>query len=114
MKGTHYRVRSTCGAMHPVQEHRIVVFLSLGKRVIVGRPLQVNESQENRWETGRKDVLHVIGKRAVDIKLLKIIPDNECKDVVSVAPILFLEGQSHGFTIMGRHMAYGKKVTKAP
>ena len=102
MKGVHDRVRSTCGAMHPVQEHRIVVFLSLGKRVIVGGPLQVNESQEIGWETGRKDVLHVIGKRTVDIGLLKIIPNNECEDVVSVAPILFLEGLGHSLTIVGR------------
>ena len=88
--------------MYPVQEHCIIVFLSLGEGVVISRPLQVDESQEIRWETGREDVLDMVSKRTVDIGLLKIIPNNECEDVVSVAPILFLEGLGHSLTIMGR------------
>ena len=101
LKGVHDRARSTCGAVYPVKEHRVIVFLSLGEGVVISRPLQVDESQEMWWETGREDVLDMVSKGTVDIGLLKVVPDDERKNVLPVASILFLEALGQSLRVVG-------------
>ena len=97
-----------------VQKYRIVMFFSLGQGIVIGRPLQFNEPKEVRRETGRENVLHVIGEGTMDIRFLEVVPDNEYVDMETVTPILLLEGLGHRLVVISRHMADREEVPKAP
>ena len=63
----------------------------------------------------RKRMGHInLAAPIVHIWFFKVVPNNESKDVVPIALILFFEGQGHGLTVMNRHMADGQKVAKTP
>ena len=56
----------------------------------------------------------MIGEGAMDIRLLKVVPDNEEIDMELVTVVLLSEGLGHCMVVLGWHMAYREEMSKAP